>query len=244
MEKGPAMTTHAHPHEPHKASETSKLNWLRAGVLGANDGIVSTALILLSVIAAGSSREAILTAGAAAVIAGAISMALGEYVSVSTQRDTERALIAKEKAELKDFPDEEHNELVGILSGYGIPKHIAEDAAHGIAQNDPLAAHLKLELGIDGEELTNPWAAAGSSALSFLLGAILPMIAALVFTGPTSGAIAVTVVTIVTLALTGYISAKLSATHSGKAALRLVIGGALGLIVSYLVGLLFGQAVG
>ena len=99
-------------------------------------------------------------------------------------------------------------------------------------------------MGIDGEELTNPWAAAGSSALSFLLGAILPMIAALVFTGPTSGAIAVTVVTIVTLALTGYISAKLSSTHSGKAALRLVIGGALGLIVSYLVGLLFGQAVG
>lgn len=238
------MTTYAHPHEPHKSSETSKLNWLRAGVLGANDGIVSTALILLSVIAAGSSREAILTAGAAAVIAGAISMALGEYISVSTQRDTERALIAKEKAELKDFPDEEHKELVGILSGYGIPKHIAEDAAHGIAQNDPLAAHLKLELGIDGEELTNPWAAAGSSALSFLLGAILPMIAALVFTGPTSGAIAVTVVTIVTLALTGYISAKLSSTHSGKAALRLVIGGALGLIVSYFVGLLFGQAVG
>nr|WP_120491012.1 VIT family protein [Corynebacterium lactis] len=237
-----APETTSHPAEPHRSSETSKLNWLRAGVLGANDGIVSTALVLLSVIAAGSSRSAILTAGAAAVIAGAISMALGEYVSVSTQRDTERALIAKEHKELRDFPEEEHAELVGILSGYGIPDHIAEDAARGIEANDPLSAHLRLELGIDGEDLTNPWAAAFSSAVAFILGAILPMVAALL-SSLENGAIVVTVVTIITLALTGFVSAKLSETHSGKAAVRLVVGGALGLAVSYGIGLLFGAAV-
>lgn len=234
--------TTPHSNEPHQSSETSKLNWLRAGVLGANDGIVSTALVLLSVIAAGSSRGAILTAGAAAVIAGAISMALGEYVSVSTQRDTERALIAKESAELRDFPEEEHEELVEILSDYGIPSHIAEDAARGIEANNPLSAHLRLELGIDGEDLTNPWAAAFSSAIAFILGAILPMLGALLTT-PANGALVVTVVTILTLALTGFVSARLSATHSGKAAIRLVIGGALGLAVSYGIGLLFGAAV-
>lgn len=212
-------------------------------MLGANDGIVSTALLLLSVIAAGSSRGAILTAGAAAVIAGAISMALGEYVSVSTQRDTERALIAKERAELRDYPQREHEELVAMLSDYGIPDHIAEDAAHGIEKADPLSAHLRLELGIDGEDLTNPWAAAFSSAVSFILGAILPMAAALLTT-PEHGAIAVTVVTILTLALTGFVSAKLSETHSGRAAVRLVIGGALGLAASYGIGLLFGEVVG
>ena len=232
-----------HSGEPHGASESSKLNWLRAGVLGANDGIVSTALLLLSVIAAGSSKSAILTAGAAAVIAGAISMALGEYVSVSTQRDTERALIAKEKAELRDFPEEEHAELVDILAGYGIPEKVAEDAARGIESNNPLSAHLRLELGIDGEDLTNPWAAALSSAVSFICGAIFPLAVALIFSNGNAGAIAVTVVTLVALALTGFVSAKLSETHSGRAAVRLVIGGALGLAVSYGVGAIFGAAV-
>lgn len=232
-----------HPDEPHHSSETSKLNWLRAGVLGANDGIVSTALLLLSVIAAGSSRGAILTAGAAAIIAGAISMALGEYVSVSTQRDTERALIQKEREELRDYPEEEHAELVGMLASYGIPNTIAEDAAHAIEASDPLSAHLRLELGMDGEELTNPWAAAGSSAVSFILGAVLPMTATLLTTSE-HGAVAVTTVTVLSLALTGLVSAKLSETHSGRAAIHLVIGGALGLAASYGIGLLFGQAIG
>lgn len=237
-------TTNAHQkYEPHDQGQSQKLNWLRAGVLGANDGIVSTALVLLGVIAAGSSKSAILTAGAAAVIAGAISMALGEYVSVSTQRDTERALIEKEKYELKEFPEHEHDELVEILAGYGIPHHIAEEAATGIEQGDPLSAHLRLELGIDGEDLTNPWAAALSSAVSFLVGALPPILVAM-FAPSTSAAIAVTVVTLVTLAATGYISARISETHSGKATLRLLIGGALGLAVSYGVGLLFGTAVG
>ena len=235
-----------HEQEPHEPSHAAKLNWLRAGVLGANDGIVSTALVLLSVIAAGASRGTILTAGVAAVIAGAISMALGEYVSVSTQRDTEKALIAKERAELRDFPEEEHEELVHILGSYGIPPDIAEKAATGIEAGNPLSAHLRLELGIDGEDLTNPWAAAFSSAISFILGAALPMAAA-VWAGADasrSGAMWVTITTIATLAITGLVSAQLSETHSGRAALRLVIGGALGLATSYGVGLLFGQAVG
>lgn len=228
--------------EPHESSQTARLNWLRAGVLGANDGIVSTALVLLSLIAAGASQGTVVTAGSAAILAGAISMALGEYVSVSTQRDTERALIAQEAASLRRFPEEEHRELVESLADYGIPEDIAEQAARGIEANDPLSAHLRLELGIDGEELTNPWAAAWSSAISFLMGALLPMIAALVFL-TSGGAVAVVATTLISLALTGLVSAKLSDTHSGKAAVRLVIGGSLGLAASYGIGLLFGAAV-
>lgn len=228
--------------EPHDAGQSAKLNWLRAGVLGANDGIVSTALLLLGVIAAGSSTGAIVTAGVAAIIAGAVSMALGEYVSVSTQRDTERALIDKEKAELRDYPAEEHQELVHILRSYGMSDDIAHDAATSIHDADPLSAHLRLELGIDGEDLTSPWAAAGSSAVSFMLGAILPMLAA-ILAPRESGVWAVTIVTLIALAITGFVSAKLSDTNPVAATLRLLIGGALGLVVSYFIGTFFGGVV-
>lgn len=226
-------------HEPHAAATNAKLNWLRAGVLGANDGIVSTACILLGVIAAGSGTQAIMIAGIAAAVAGAVSMALGEYVSVSAQRDSERHFIALETSELRDFPVEEHHELVGILQGYGVSHEAADRAARDIEAKDPLKAHLQLELGIDSEDLTNPWAAAMSSAIAFTLGALLP-IASVLLAPATSRGLIVTVVTLATLALTGYISAQISGTNKIRSMLRLLIGGALGLAVTYGVGLLFG----
>lgn len=227
-----------HSFEPHAASYHERLNWLRAGVLGANDGIVSIAALLLGVIATGMGDGAILLAGIASTIAGAVSMALGEYVSVSAQRDSEKSLVALERRELKEQPEEEHQELVGILSGYGISKETAVKAAREIEKSDPLAAHLKLELGMDSDELTSPVAAAVSSAISFLAGALLPMLS--VFLAPDgTKAMVVTIVTLLTLALTGYISAMLSGTSRVRSCLRLLIGGALGLALTYGLGSLF-----
>ncbi|AJK70142.1 hypothetical protein B840_12870 (plasmid) [Corynebacterium marinum DSM 44953] len=166
-----------HRDEPHEAGHHARLNWLRAGVLGANDGIVSIAALLLGVIATGMGEGAIFLAGMASTIAGAVSMALGEYVSVSAQRDTEKKLLALERRELAEQPEEERQELVGILTGYGgISLETADRAAREIGQKDPLAVHLQLELGMDSEELTSPVAAAVSSAISFVLGALLPLL--------------------------------------------------------------------
>lgn len=216
----------------------SKLNTLRAGVLGANDGIVSTSALLLGVIAAGAGATATFTAGMAAAVAGAVSMALGEYVSVSAQRDSERSLIAKERGELRDMPIEEISEMEEILRSYGVAEKTAATAAAEIHASDPLHAHLQLELGIDTEDLTNPWAAAASSALSFILGALLPL-ASVLLAPHSSAAVVVTTVTLMSLGVTGFISARLSGTPTGKSVARLVIGGATGLAVTYGIGSLF-----
>jgi hypothetical protein len=136
-----------HAGEPHARSENDRLNRLRAGVLGANDGIVSVSAMLLGMVGAGTSTGVILTAGLASTIAGAVSMGLGEYVSVSAQRDTERVLIHKESDELHAMPDEERDELADILQGYGISPQTAAQAAREISDGDPLPAHLRLELG-------------------------------------------------------------------------------------------------
>lgn len=234
------MTT-VHPGEAHSTSVNARLNTLRAGVLGANDGIVSTSALLLGVIATGAGSTAVFTAGLAAAVAGAVSMALGEYVSVSAQRDSEKSLIAKETGELAEMPVEETEELAQILEGYGISAATAHQAAEEIAAGDPLAAHLQLELGIDEEDLTNPWAAAGSSAVSFILGALLPMLAVLI-APHSAAAVVVTVVTLLTLAVTGCTSARLAGNPMLRSCLRLVIGGALGLVVTYAVGSLFDVA--
>ena len=226
-----------HANEPHAAGHGSKLNWLRAGVLGANDGIVSVAALLLGIIATGAGSGTILAAGLASLVAGAVSMALGEYVSVSAQRDSEKMLVAKEKAELENFADEEHAELAGILAGYGISPETAHRAATEIHAADALPAHLRLELGMEAEELTSPIAA----ACAFILGALLPLITVLVV--PQSvAAWAVTGVTLVALVLTGFISAALAGTSKLRSCLRLLIGGALGLALTYFAGALFGGA--
>lgn len=225
--------------EFHDAGDAAKMNSLRAGVLGANDGIVSVAALLIGVIATGAGDKSILMAGLAATIAGAVSMALGEFVSVSAQRDSEQFLVAKERQELREAPEAELEELAGILFGYGINRDTALEAAREIHKEDALRAHLQLELGIDQNELTSAWAAAFFSVLSFLAGAALPM--ASVFLAPTgTQAWVVTAVTMFLLALTGLISAKIGGTSVGRSMVRLVIGGGLGLALTYGAGALFG----
>ena len=165
-----------HDDEPHNQSFANRLNWLRAAVLGANDGIVSTAGIVMGVAGATSSRSTILIAGTAGLVAGALSMAAGEYVSVSTQRDSEQALLDKERRELIEEPEEELAELAGIYVGKGLSERLALEVAHELTAHDALGAHAEAELGIDPDELTNPWHAAGASMLAFTIGALLPLL--------------------------------------------------------------------
>ncbi len=238
---------YGHPieYEPHGGHSASKLNWLRAGVLGANDGIVSTAGLVVGVAAVNpTGTAAILTAGVAGLVSGASSMALGEYVSVSTQRDTERALIAQESTELARMPASEYDELVGLYLAKGLTEPTACAVATELTHHDALGAHLDIELGIDPDQLTNPWHAASSSAVSFTVGALLP-IAAILLTpgGPARIPVAFAVV-LVALALTGAVSARVGGAPLRTAITRVVIGGALAMAVTWVVGRLLGFQVG
>ncbi|SDC53386.1 VIT1/CCC1 transporter family protein [Rhodococcus tukisamuensis] len=235
------VSTAPEPHdaEPHGQGLYAKLNWLRAGVLGANDGIVSTAGLVVGVAAATTDRGSILTAGIAGLAAGAVSMALGEYVSVSTQRDTERALLAKEQAELAETPEQELAELTGLYEAKGLSPATARTVAEELTAHDAFAAHAEVELGINPDELTNPWQAAASSAVSFTLGALLPLIAVLL-TPPTARIPVTVVAVLVALALTGSVSARLGGSDRGRAVARVVLGGALAMAVTYGIGQLVG----
>ncbi|WP_462286247.1 VIT1/CCC1 transporter family protein [Nostocoides sp.] len=230
-------------HAPYsRSAETGRLNWLRAGVLGANDGIVSTAGLVIGVAAATTSRAAIFTAGLAGLTAGAMSMAVGEYVSVSTQRDTEKALLAAERDALDAIPAAELVELAEIYEGKGLPPELALDVARALTDHNALAAHAEAELGIDPTELTNPWQAAVASLLAFSLGALLPLVAAL---NPSAGwRIPGTVITVViALVLTGWVSAHLGDAPRLRAVARVVAGGVAAMAVTYVIGGLFGAAV-
>jgi VIT1/CCC1 family predicted Fe2+/Mn2+ transporter len=240
-EDSEVLPTHAD--EPHVEASDARLNWLRAGVLGANDGIVSVAGIVLGVAGATAERAPILTAGVAGLVAGAVSMALGEYVSVSSQRDSQRSMLAKERRELAEDPEDELAELTAIYEGKGLSPATAEQVARELTEHDAFAAHVEAELGIDPEELSSPTQAAGASALAFTLGGILPMLAILL---PPAGArVPVTFVAVLlALGLAGWISANLGGSSVRKAVLRVVIGGALGLAVTYGIGSLVGTAVG
>ncbi len=227
----------SHLREPHSGSLASRLNWLRAGVLGANDGIISTAGLVVGVAAATTSSTAIATAGIAGLVAGAVSMALGEYISVSTQRDTERSLIIKERGELQEMPGSELRELIGLLEDRGLTSSTSKTVADELTAHDALAAHLALELGIDREDLANPWTAAASSAIAFTLGALVPLLA--IVLSPASARIVITFVAVlVALAATGALSAHLGQSPKPPAMLRLVIGGAVAMLVTYGVGAL------
>jgi len=244
--------TDSHGIEPHEgagatggpsanggASHAQKLNWLRAGVLGANDGIISTAGLVVGVAGATTAIGPILTAGVAGVVAGAVSMALGEYVSVSSQRDAERALIEKERRELAEDPEGELEELAAIYQAKGLSHATARAVAEELTAIDPFAAHIEAELGLDPEDLTNPTHAAISSGISFTAGAILPIAA--ISLAPADVRIGVTFVAVlVALALTGSISARLGGARRGRAVMRLVLGGALAMAVTYAVGRLLG----
>ena len=224
-----------HSAEPHAGGLGQRLNWLRAGVLGANDGIVSTAGLVVGVAAVTPEPGPILTAGIAGLVAGAVSMALGEYVSVSSQRDTERALLAKEKAELEEFPEQELQELAAIYVAKGASVQTAMKLAEELTAHDAFAAHVDAELGIDPDELTNPWHA----AISFTVGSILPIVAILL--PPARIRVPVTfVVVLLALAFTGALSAYLGGARWAPAVARLVVGGALAMAVTYGIGQLVG----
>ncbi|MBB1019090.1 hypothetical protein BFG51_14655 [Dietzia alimentaria] len=227
--------------EPHDSSVGGKLNWLRAAVLGANDGLLSTAGLVLGVAAATTDRPAILVAGMAGLVAGASSMAIGEYVSVSTQRDTEKALIEKETRELEEAPEAEFDELVGLYTAKGLSEETARRVAEELHADDPLAAHLDAELGIDAESLTNPVSASISSAISFALGAVIPLLA--VLAPATLRVPLIGVLTVVGLILAGYVSARLGDADPRPAVRRLVIGGVAAMTVTYGIGLLLGTSV-
>ncbi|WP_426565996.1 VIT1/CCC1 transporter family protein [Angustibacter sp. McL0619] len=229
----------AHQGEQHTQSIGARLNWLRAGVLGANDGIVSVAGIVVGVAGATADRGTIFTAGIAGLVAGALSMAAGEYVSVSTQRDTETALLEKERRELREMPAEELDELAGIYQEKGLPPDLARQVAEELTKHDAFAAHVDAELGLDPDDLTNPWQAAGASASAFTVGALLPMFAILL--PPTGWRVPVTFVSVVlALALTGWASARIGDASRVRAVRRNVIGGALAMVVTYAVGSLVG----
>jgi len=233
------MTTHVG--EPHQQGLAQRLNWLRAGVLGANDGIVSTAAVVVGVAGATSELAPILTAGAAALVGGAISMALGEYVSVSSQSDSERALIAKEKRELREMPDEELDELTGLYEAKGLAPGTARQVAIELTAHDAVAAHLSAELNIDENDVVSAWHAAIASAVAFTIGALLPMLAILL--PPAGVRVPVTFVAVlVALALTGWISAWIGGSSKIRAIVRVVLGGALALVATYVVGSLLGAS--
>ncbi len=228
-----------HDNEPHREGLAQRLNWLRAGVLGANDGIVSVAAIVVGVASATSAFAPILTAGLAGLVGGAVSMALGEYVSVSSQRDSEHALIEKEKRELAEMPEEELEELTGLYEAKGLTPATARQVAVELTQHDVLAAHLSAELNIDQDDVASPWHAAFASAIAFTIGGILPLLSILFL--PASIRIIVTfVVVLIALAITGYVAAYIGGSSRSRAVVRVVIGGALALIATFLIGSLLG----
>lgn len=233
-----------HSGEGHGSSHGARLNQLRAAVLGANDGIVSTAGIVIGVAAAApTNTAAIFTAGIAGLAAGALSMAAGEYVSVSTQRDTERALIHKERAELAEFPDAELEELTQLYQHRGLDRALAEQVAVQLTAHDALGAHAEVELRLDPEELTSPWQAALASLGSFTLGALGPLLAIVLL--PAGVRIPATLVaSVVVLAVTGWASARLGGAPARPAMIRTAIGGLLAMVVTYLVGVASGGFVG
>lgn len=238
-----SATPGGHADEPHAPGLAQRLNWLRAGVLGANDGIVSTAAVAVGVAGATDAVAPVFLAGAAALVGGAISMALGEYVSVSSQRDTERALIAKERDELEDDPEAEFEELVGLYEKEGLSRETARTVAAELTEKNALKAHLSMELNIDQEDVVSPWHAALASAVAFTVGALLPLLT-IVLT-PVDARVASTfAAVIVALAVTGYVAAWIGGSVRWRAVVRTVIGGALALAATFAVGTLFGTTLG
>ncbi|MHB1087308.1 MAG: VIT1/CCC1 transporter family protein [Acidimicrobiales bacterium] len=221
---------------------SSRAGWLRAAVLGADDGLVSTAALLVGLVAAGASKSALMTAGAAALTAGALSMAIGEYVSVSAQSDAEKADVKKEAGELEQDPEQEFAELVAIYEQRGLSHELATQVATALHAHDALAAHLRDELGHDERTRARPVQAAGVSAVSFAVGSALPLLS--VGLTPSSMRIPVLAfVTIVSMCVLGGFGAQLGGAPALRGALRVGIGGCLALVITYGVGLALGATV-
>ncbi len=228
--------------DSHTRTGNVGLNRLRAAVLGANDGIVSVASIVLGVAGATSSKGAIFTAGLAGLTAGALSMAVGEYVSVSAQRDTERAFVSHEKWELETKPNEELAELASLYEAKGVSPKTAQQVAKELTAKNPLKAHLDAELNIDPDDLTNPLQAAIASLFAFVIGAIIPLLS-VTLSSANLRFIVTFVSVLVALVFTGYLSATAGGASRRRAILRVVVGGAVAMIVTYGIGKIFGTAV-
>ena len=230
----------------HRAAERHlgrRAAWLRAAVLGANDGLISTASLIVGVAAADNSRSAILVAGIAGLTAGALSMAAGEYVSVSSQLDTERADIAREERELLSAPEAELEELTDIYERRGLSRELARQVAGELSAHDALPTHARDELGLDLSALARPVQASAVSALSFISGALLPVV--IVALVPAATRMLVTVAaTLLGLVLLGSVGAQLGGAPRGRAAVRVFIGGSLALAIALGIGRLTGAAVG
>ncbi len=233
----PEMSQHAD--EPHSDSVSGRLNALRAAVLGANDGIVSVAGLMMAFAGATTDRQIIFVAGIAGLVSGALSMAAGEYVSVSAQRDTERALIAKERRELVEEPEEELAELADLYRRKGLSAGLAEKVAVELTETDALRAHLDIELGIDPDDLTSPMQAAVASAVAFTAGALIPVLIATLVAADLR---AVTTVLGVTAALagTGLLSARAGGAPVRRAVLRVVLWGLVSMGAGYAIGSVIG----
>ncbi len=222
---------------------SGRAGWLRAAVLGSDDAIVSTASLMIGVAASAASKEAILVAGVAGLVAGAMSMAVGEYVSVSSQRDAEQADVEREKGELADQPQDELNELAMIYMKRGLEKELAMKVAEQLSVRDRLGAHMRDELGIDQASLARPMQAAWISAASFASFAIVPILALLV--APSGARIpAIAAVSLISLAVLGAFGGHLGGAPLGRAALRVTLGGALAMAVTAAIGRLFGVSMG
>ncbi|WP_199553818.1 VIT1/CCC1 transporter family protein [Sandaracinobacteroides hominis] len=228
-----------HGDNPHRVN---RIGWLRAGVLGANDGIVSTAALIVGIAAASTDRHGIILAGTAALVAGAMSMAAGEYVSVSSQADTEKADLELEKRHLADDPAAELEELAGIWRDRGLSAGLALEVAKEFTAKDALAAHARDELGLSDEFVARPVQAAVTSALTFSAGAALPLAAALL-APPQAIILAVSVASLLFLAGLGAVGAALGGAPRLKASVRVAFWGAVALGATALVGRLFGAAV-
>ncbi|MFZ9985915.1 MAG: VIT1/CCC1 transporter family protein [Ilumatobacteraceae bacterium] len=230
------MATHDETHSGHRT------NVLRAMVLGANDGIISTACLVLGVAAANASKSSIMTAGVASLVAGAASMALGEYVSVSSQRDTERADISKEKWELENLPERELAELTGIFESKGLRHDLARQVAVELTERDALAIHLAEELGITEHSNARPVEAAVSSAAAFSIGSAIPLLAMWLASESLRYASTISIV-VVGLALLGFSGARYGGAKPQRPIARVIIGGLIAMAITMAIGNLFGAAV-
>jgi VIT1/CCC1 family predicted Fe2+/Mn2+ transporter len=229
----------AHPTEEHYVTRSG---WLRAAVMGANDGIVSVSSLIVGVAAASGSQSAVIIAGIAGLTAGAMSMAAGEFVSVSSQSDIENADIAREAKELRDNPKAELEELAAIYEERGLSSETARIVAVELSEKDALAAHIRDELGLSEVNSANPWQAAFTSAITFSIAAAVPLIAAIV--APASSIIPVVlIVTVFALALLGALGAVAGAAPVLRASARVVIWGVCAMAVTAAIGWLFGVSV-
>ncbi len=222
---------------------SERIGWLRAAVLGANDGILSTASLVLGVAGAGAAKPAVIVAGLAGLVAGAMSMAAGEYVSVSSQADTEAADLERERGELASVPAAEHKELADIYVSRGVKPDLAAQVATQLMEHDALGAHARDELGLTEEHRARPLTAAAASAASFTVGAALPLLVVAIVS-EARAPVAIALSTLVSLTLLGWLAAWAGGSPPAKGILRVTVWGAIAMALTYAIGVLFGTSVG